>query len=65
MRCPSEDGASALTTGEFSIGISGEDSCGTHMPSITRRRFRADAAFAIPALFDLLGAEGWDYVIRI
>jgi hypothetical protein len=23
-------------------------------PSITRRRFRADAAFAIPALFDLL-----------
>jgi len=34
-------------------------------PSITRRRFRGDAAFAIPALFDLLEAEGWDYVIRI
>ena len=34
-------------------------------PLITRRRFRADAAFAIPALFDLLEAEGWDYAIRI
>ncbi len=34
-------------------------------PSITRRRFRADAAFAIPALFDLLEAEGWDYAIRL
>ena len=34
-------------------------------PSITRRRFRADAAFAIPALFDLLEAECWDYAIRI
>ena len=34
-------------------------------PSITQRRFRADAAFAIPALFDLLEAEGWDYAIRI
>ena len=34
-------------------------------PSITRRRFRADAAFAMPALFDLLEAEGWDYAIRI
>jgi hypothetical protein len=34
-------------------------------PTITRRRFRADAAFAIPALFDLLEAEGWDYAIRI
>ena len=34
-------------------------------PSITRRRFRADAAFAIPALFDFLEAEGWDYAIRI
>jgi len=34
-------------------------------PSITRRRFRADAAFAIPVLFDLLEAEGWDYAIRI
>ena len=34
-------------------------------PLITRRRFRADAAFAIPALFDLLDAEGWDYAIRI
>jgi DDE family transposase len=34
-------------------------------PSITRRRFRADAAFAIPALFELLEAEGWDYAIRI
>jgi hypothetical protein len=34
-------------------------------PSITRRRFRGDAAFAIPALFDLLEAEGWDYAIRI
>jgi hypothetical protein len=33
--------------------------------SIKRRRFRADAAFAIPALFDLLEAEGWDYAIRI
>ena len=33
--------------------------------TITRRRFRADAAFAIPALFDLLEAEGWDYAIRI
>ena len=28
---------------------------------IKRRRFRADAAFANPALFDLLEAEGWDY----
>ena len=28
-------------------------------PSIIRRRFRADAAFAIPALFDLLEAESW------
>jgi len=34
-------------------------------PSINRRRFRADAAFAIPALFDFLEAEGWDYAIRI
>lgn len=34
-------------------------------PSLTRRRFRADAAFAIPALFDLLEAEGWDDAIRI
>jgi hypothetical protein len=34
-------------------------------PLITRRRFRADAAFAIAALFDLLEAEGWDYAIRI
>ncbi len=34
-------------------------------PSITRRRFRADAAFAIPALFDVLEADGWDYAIRI
>jgi hypothetical protein len=34
-------------------------------PTITRRRFRADAAFAIPALFELLEAEGWDYAIRI
>lgn len=34
-------------------------------PSITRRRFRADAAFALPALFDLLEAEGWDYAVRI
>ena len=34
-------------------------------PSIERRRFRADAAFAIPALFDLLEDEGWDYAIRI
>ena len=34
-------------------------------PSITRRRFRADVAFAIPALLDLLEAEGWDYAIRI
>ena len=34
-------------------------------PSIARRRFRADTAFAIPALFDLLEAEGWDYAIRI
>jgi len=34
-------------------------------PSVIRRRFRADAAFAIPALFDLLEAEGWDYAIRI
>ena len=34
-------------------------------PSIKRRRFRADAAFAIPALFDLLEAAGWDYAIRI
>lgn len=34
-------------------------------PMIERRRFRADAAFAIPALFDLLEAEGWDYAIRI
>ena len=34
-------------------------------PSIKRRRFRADAAFAIPALFDLLEPKGWDYAIRI
>jgi hypothetical protein len=34
-------------------------------PSITRRYFRGDAAFAIPALFDLLEAEGWGYAIRI
>jgi hypothetical protein len=34
-------------------------------PSIERRRFRADAAFSTPALFDLLEAEGWDYAIRI
>ena len=34
-------------------------------PLIKRRRFRADAAFAIPALFDLLEAAGWDYAIRI
>lgn len=34
-------------------------------PSIKRRRFRADAAVAIPALFDLLEAKGWDYAIRI
>ena len=34
-------------------------------PSITRRRFRGDAAFAVPALFDLLEAEGWDYAIRM
>jgi hypothetical protein len=34
-------------------------------PSISRRRFPADAAFAIPALFDLLEAEGWDYAVRI
>ena len=34
-------------------------------PSIERRRFRADAAFAIPALFDLLETEGWNYAIRI
>ncbi len=32
-------------------------------PSIVRRRFRADAAFAIPALFDLLESEGWDYAV--
>jgi hypothetical protein len=37
----------------------------TARPLIKRRRFRADAAFAIPALFDLLEAEGWDYAIRI
>ena len=34
-------------------------------PSIIRRRFRGDAAFALPALFDELEAEGWDYAIRI
>ena len=34
-------------------------------PSLQRRRFRADAAFAIPALFELLEEEGWDYAIRI
>ena len=34
-------------------------------PSIKRRRFRADAAFAIPALFELLEAEDWDYAIRL
>ena len=34
-------------------------------PSITRRRFRGDPAFAIPALFELLEAEGWGYAIRI
>ena len=34
-------------------------------PSIIRRYFRGDAAFAIPTLFDLLEAEGWGYAIRI
>jgi hypothetical protein len=34
-------------------------------PSITRRYFRGDAAFAIPALFDLLEDESWGYAIRI
>jgi hypothetical protein len=34
-------------------------------PSITRKRFRGDAAFAILGLFDLLEAEGWDYAIRM
>lgn len=34
-------------------------------PSIQRRRFRGDAAFAIPELFDRLEDEGWDYAIRI
>ncbi len=34
-------------------------------PATTRRGFRADAAFALPALFDALEAEGWDYAIRI
>ena len=34
-------------------------------PSIMRRRFRADAAFAVPALFDLLVAAGWDDAVRI
>lgn len=33
--------------------------------SITPRRSRADAAFAILALFYLLGVEGWDHAIRI
>ncbi|MEL6206938.1 MAG: hypothetical protein AAFR47_16725 [Pseudomonadota bacterium] len=28
-------------------------------PSTKRRRFRVDAAFAIPALVDLLEAAGW------
>jgi hypothetical protein len=37
----------------------------TARPSITQRRFRADAAFALPAPGDLLEAEGWDYAIRI
>ena len=30
-------------------------------PSITRRRFPADVAFAISALFDPLEDGGWDY----
>lgn len=34
-------------------------------PSMIRRRFRADVAFAIPALFDLLESESWDYTSRI
>jgi hypothetical protein len=34
-------------------------------PSITRRYFRGDAAFAIPALFELLEATGWGCAIRI
>jgi hypothetical protein len=34
-------------------------------PSITRRRFRAEAPFALPAPVDLPEAEGWDYAIRI
>jgi hypothetical protein len=34
-------------------------------PSLQRRRFRTDAAFAIPELFELLEDEGWDYAIRI
>jgi hypothetical protein len=37
----------------------------TARPSITRRRFRADAAFALPAPVDLREAEGWDCAIRI
>lgn len=37
----------------------------TARPSIIRRRFRGDAAFALPALFDELEAEGWDYAVRI
>lgn len=38
--------------------------CPAARPSIVRRRFRADTAFAIPSLCDLLEAEGWDYAIR-
>lgn len=34
-------------------------------PSITRRRLRADAAFALSALFDLLETEGWGSAVRI
>ncbi len=34
-------------------------------PSVARRGFSADAAFALPVLFDVLEAEGWDYAIRI
>ena len=34
-------------------------------PSIARRYFRGDAAFAVPALFKLLETEGWGYAIRI
>ena len=34
-------------------------------PSLRRRYFRSDAAFAIPELFDALEERGWGYAVRL